>query len=443
MLAAVCAAGVAAAAAVGVRDAEHGTSGVTAALAAPAHRLVRRSKDNHDIEASGMPWQRAIAFCAAVGGVLLFMVTLGLVLQVTDRPRMEARHPGVAPVAGGYGAQRARSQRRMSQLPRPPSGRPQLGSSPSQIGLLDQVQPQPVASRRARREGRPSRQLPAPPQHLLASEPAPYLGLQMPPAARGPQAPPAGEYAEYTNATYQPGGPSRAPRTLPLPPDMGAPLMDAPAAPYSEYAASQSYAESSPFETHEVLSQSSMKQTPRSSRGYVPLPEPPIQMTHVAIEYAQPEPGYYDTPTYQQEVANYAAETSRDLRRKASTRSRTSGLERNGSQLSRVDSIGAGDHRRHSRKLPQPPVPRMTTSERIRALRSVTQDPYLDNPPLGEGDMPQPAPPVSVQELNGADALSYPVREEHRYTTHYGQSSQRGKRSLAGSDKPKHRYHPI
>ena len=96
MLAAVCAAGVAAAAAVGVRDAEHGTSGVTAALAAPAHRLVRRSKDNHDIEASGMPWQRAIAFCAAVGGVLLFMVTLGLVLQVTDRPRMEARHPGVA-----------------------------------------------------------------------------------------------------------------------------------------------------------------------------------------------------------------------------------------------------------------------------------------------------------------------------------------------------------
>ena len=236
---------------------------------------------------------------------------------------------------------------------------------------------------------------------------------------------------------------SRAPRTLPLPPDMGAPLMDAPAAPYSEYAASQSYAESSPFETHEVLSQSSMKQTPRSSRGYVPLPEPPIQMTHVAIEYAQPEPGYYDTPTYQQEVANYAAETSRDLRRKASTRSRTSGLERNGSQLSRVDSIGAGDHRRHSRKLPQPPVPRMTTSERIRALRSVTQDPYLDNPPLGEGDMPQPAPPVSVQELNGADALSYPVREEHRYTTHYGQSSQRGKRSLAGSDKPKHRYHPI
>lgn len=436
----MCAASVAAAAAVGAHDAERDASGAHATTAASTHRFVRRSKDNHEIEASGMPWQRAIGFCAAVGGVLLFMVALGLVLQVTDRPRMEARHPGMAPLPGGYQAQRARSQRRASQLPRPPSGRPQLGSSPSQIGLLDQVQPQPVASRRARREGRPSRQLPAPPQHLLASEPAPYLGLQMPPAARGQPAPTGGEYAEYTSGAYAPG-PSRAPRMLPLPPDAGAPLMEAPGAPYSEYAASHSYADSSPFETHEVLTQSSTKQTPRSSRGYVPLPEPPIQMTHVATEYVQPEPGYYDTPTYQQEVAHYA-DTSRDLRHKTSTRSRASGLERNNSQLSRVDSIGAGDHRRHSRKLPQPPVPRMTTSERIRALRSVTQETYLDDPPLG-ADAAQPAPPVSVQGLNGADTLSYPVREEHRYATHYGQTGPYGKRAVAGSDVSKHRYHPI
>ncbi|WFC96710.1 hypothetical protein MBRA1_003373 [Malassezia brasiliensis] len=438
-MAAVCAAGVAAAAAVDAHDAERGASGAHAALAS-THRLVRRSMTNHDVEASGMPWQRAIAFVAAVGGVLLFVLTLGLVLQVTDRPRMEARHPGAVPVPGGYQAQRARSQRHTSQLPRPPSGRPQLGSSPSQIGLLDQVQPQPVASRRARREGRPSRQLPAPPQHLLASEPAPYLGLQMPPTARGQLPPTGAEYAEYTSGAYAPG-PSRAPRMLPLPPDLGAPLIEAPGAPYSEYAASHSYADSSPFETQEVLTQSSTKQTPRSSRGYVPLPEPPIQMTHVATEYVQPEVGYYDTPTYQQEVAHYA-DAGREVRRKASTRSRGSGLERKSSQLSRVDSIGAGDPRRHSRKLPQPPVPRMSTTERIRALRSVMQDSYLDDPPLG-ADAAQPAPPVSVQALSGADALGYPVREEHRYATHYGHPNPYDRRAVAGSDVPRHRYYPI
>lgn len=412
-----------------------------------AHPLVRRSPYNHDIEASGMPWKNAVGFLAAIAFVLGVMIFLALVLQCANPPRMEARHFPVPQHAAPYAPTRARSQRRISQLPRPPSGRTQLGSSPSQVGLLDQVQPQPVTSRRARRDGRRSRQLPDPPQHLLASEPAaaaPYTEIAMPPAVRGQHAPQ--EYYEYTTPSAQPGS-SRRSRNLPLPPpDLGAPLMD-PVGAYSEYHEAPTYADASPFEAHDRALATRMP--PRSARGYVPLPEPPMQTPYPYTDAAPVEPGYYDTPVYQQELSRYS-EGNRSIHKQNSMRSRHSGLERTSSQLSRVDSIGAGDHRRHSRKLPQPPVPRMTTAERVKALRSVTQqDMYGDEAPVRPSrELPKPAPPVGLQDLYHPDALSYPVREEHRYGTgalrdepRYGSSNYRTRKS--SSDRPKHRYKPI
>lgn len=266
----------------------------------------------------------------------------------------------------------------------------------------------------------------------------------MPPAVRGQHAPQ--EYYEYTTPSAQPGS-SRRSRNLPLPPpDLGAPLMD-PVGAYSEYHEAPTYADASPFEAHDRALATRMP--PRSARGYVPLPEPPMQTPYPYTDAAPVEPGYYDTPVYQQELSRYS-EGNRSIHKQNSMRSRHSGLERTSSQLSRVDSIGAGDHRRHSRKLPQPPVPRMTTAERVKALRSVTQqDMYGDEAPVRPSrELPKPAPPVGLQDLYHPDALSYPVREEHRYGTgalrdepRYGSSNYRTRKS--SSDRPKHRYKPI
>ncbi|WFD00623.1 hypothetical protein MYAM1_003374 [Malassezia yamatoensis] len=409
------------------------------------YELARRSELNEQSEASGMPWKRAIGFLAAVGMVLVCMVLLGLLLQCTNRPRMEARHPISAP-SGSYPANRtARSMRRGSQMPRPLSQRAQLGSSPSQVGLLDQVQPQPVTSRRARNEAKRARQLPAPPQHLLNSEAAPYSEIKMPPAVHN-QGLPLEEYQDYTTITPQKhAGSSRKARPLPLPqPDFGTPLMDM-TAPYADSPSLQTYHETSPFESHEVLTQSSEKPTPRSSRGYVPLPEPPMQMTqyNTSSSYMLPDTAYYDTPTYHQEMLNYV-EPNQVLRHNNSQRSRRSGLERNNSQLSRVESIGAGDHRRHSRRLPQPPGSRMTTAERLKALRSVTDDMYTDDTsePVSRRH-PANAQPTDTSELYVNDSAQYPVREELRYATQYQPNQPRPKMVATALDSRKRRYNPL
>lgn len=379
----------------------------------------------------GMPWHHAVAFLAAVGFILAFMVLLALVLQCANPPRMEARHYGQPE----WQNQRMRSQRRVSQnpRPRPPSGRPQLGSSPSQVGLLDQVQPQPVSSRRSLREGHRSRQLPVPPQHRVNGEPAPYMGIQMPPAVRGQ--PLQDGYSDYTTTKH--AGPSRPARSLPAPPqDYGAPLMDS-MTPYHDYVGPQGYAEASPFESHETLNQPSVKAPSRSSRGYVPLPEPPVQMSHFYTEYAHPQQSYYDNGYHQHDAGSY--DTGRGLRHQNSTRSRRSGgLERTNSQLSRVESIGAGD-RRHSRRLPDTPnKPRMTTAERLQALRSATQDvTYAGEFPPHDASYPA----QEEQDFYTMDTMQYPIRDEHRYANHYGGA--RSTYSSGGSKPTYRRYNPI
>lgn len=414
-----------------------GAADALQARSAGAQSATLSRRDEHTIEQAGLPWRNGVAFVAAVGVVLVVMLILGTIMQFANPPRLEAHHTAFPTAGPASIPQRMRSQRRVSQAVRPPSGRNQIASSPSQIGLLDQAQPQPLTSRRARKEGRVSRQLPAPPpQHLMGNEPSPYMEIQMPPVARGQ--PVQSGYQDYTTGQYRHG----PPRALPAPPavDWTGGRADVYSAPYGDYSQAYGthYAEMSPFESHEALTQSSTKATPRSSRGYVAVHEPSSNMsaTQNYTDYAYPlEPYYEQEPQYQDHQPQ--------LNHKASTRSRNSQLSRNGSQLSRVDSIGAGDYRRHSRKLPQPPNgKRMTTAERIQALRTAKQDvSFTAEPRMTRKSRDLPEPPMDDHDLYAMDAMQYPVRDEHRYTSHYG--NRHNMWSSGQNEQTYYRYNPI
>lgn len=356
-----------------------------------------------------------MGFIAVVLLLLAIMLVISLILKAANPPRIEARHQGFP--TPWTGRQRVNSQYKGSQAPRPLSGR-QLGTTPSQIGLLDQAQPQPMGSQRGK-DSRVSRQLPAPPQFGRA-EAAPFMQIQVPPAVRGQSD--MGGHQNYTTGSPTMDAPAGAYRALPAPPPNGAPAGGMALAP---------------------VQRSPRKSQMRYSRGYIPLPEPPVTTAgQPYTDYSQPMQEYF-MPVPDEDTQAEAGTSA--LRHTTSTRSRRSQqLERNGSQLSRVESIGAGDHRRHSRRLPQPKQQRMTTAERINALRTAKQDTIMtvDSQAPRAAPAGSKLPEADFNDLYAMDALQYPVRGEHRYSTHYS-PHQRPPPAPVAQESAYQRYHPI
>lgn len=247
-------------------------------------------------------------------------------------------------------------------------------ASASTVGLLDQVQPQPMISK----------------QNLAESS---TLNMNGTNGSYMQQPMPTPLTARQPTYTYEGALVPHHSRPLPVAPGTNM-------SPFSENGSSY-------FDTRNDFEQLyfggvyDSKAAPpihhmmQNSFGYMPIPEPP----------APPKSVDYDCATHRI-VDHYsnAQSPSRpyrpSLRRNPSTYSRCSRNSQT-SQSSRIESIGAGD-RRHSRRLPEPP--KMSTAERIRALRAATAD-VMPAPTALESDM---------------GVMQYPVRENYRYQNHYG-----------------------
>lgn len=353
----------------------------------------------------GIRWQNALGFLAACCGVFCGMVLLAIILKFANPPHMEARHhtqgmyqyPVQGPPRSTFASHSKGTTRQPSFKRGGYPGTQQL-SSPSQQGLLDEVQPRPMASRRA---------LPVTPQDSYS-----YRGNQRPVSpvpltpAGGAIQPPIAARSVQTDGYATPGtydtplrGPSRQSGTAGVSSDSsssrgGQYSQYAQQQPYSysygqgqydpyqhnrysqyggydqngqyyrQYGQSQRYSnyggsQQNQFEGYATTEPQAQSNVPffgnRQSRGYVPLPNPPTGESHAQ---EPPEPWQL---AHRNQGNGLGYNTSH-----------RSQLSRNSSQLSRVESIGAGDYRRHSRRA-QKERQSVTTSERIAALRSAAQ----------------------------------------------------------------------
>ncbi|WFD30390.1 hypothetical protein MSPP1_001409 [Malassezia sp. CBS 17886] len=339
---------------------------VTLAAAAPVRRatvgevphMLQRRKKAFD---QGVDWRTAVAFLAAILAVLLVMMIVAIMLQFINPPRIEANH------ANPY--RRASRVRPSASAPRqrstlPPSGMMNLGTSPSQVGLLDQVQPRPMVSKTSLPDMMQVRQ--SMNGNTYQPSDAAVFNIQPPRAARGQS--PIYDYGRMAHGSI----PARA---LPLPPvEAGTPSYsdESSGKSHNDFMAAQTTQDISPFESLDGVPLNHPRPPYRSSHGYIPLPEPPM---------------FQD--------------------------------------LSRVESIGAGDYRRHSRwAAARAGQGRMSTSERITALRSAKQDVSFSAEPQTNycfsRELPVPSgAPVESSELYPVDAAHYPLREEPRYGARY------------------------
>lgn len=145
----------------------------------------------------------------------------------------------------------------------------------------------------------------------------------------------------------------------------------------------------------------SRQRSSRSSRGYVPLPEPPVSNQ---ARYSDGAGGYERASYYDGALSYYDSHPQGTDKTGEWRQSQTS-------QLSRVDSVGAGDHRRHSRRGRGTGRRHQSTAERIRALRSATADTDASVPSKYSNEQQAASYAYDTQ----LDMDQYPVREEYRY----------------------------
>lgn len=349
---------------------------------------------------------------------------LGLLLKLLNPPRLEARHATLTPV----GVRPAATGRRPTSEVKGHMDNAAL----SQTNLFTQPSAQGFSQA-------PSNAV-APYSYADASQSAPYLQATH----------------SSSNVALPTNKPSRSKarksRALPAPPiesygEQQYRYNSGYADPYATNSQDQS-----PFESqHEVVPAAASRPS-RLSRGYVPLPEPPVN-TNAYSDYRNDRISHYDGALNYYNQAQHTPNTSYHYRTKSGS-----------SQLSRVESIGAGDHRRHSTKRSRNGSTRkMTTAERVRALREANADArdnstnkaYADGTefdPYTDSDY-QPAYANDSAYSNGTyayvtddnESQYYPVKEEYRYAaaptvwdqTWYSQSPQH----YQGYQQ--HRYNPF
>ena len=321
---------------------------------------------------------------AACAVILAIMVIVGIFLKFTNPPRFEARHPMMpVGVTGGLGPSRRRQ-----------TMKPQLNTSPSQVGLLNQAQPVAMSSQVL---------LPDPAATVVPDTSYQAAYAQSQPYAESSSHPAAVSGSRRSDVHKK----SRQSRALPAPPIR--PYSDAPFGSGSAYSDPSSVQnETSPFETHALVP----TRANRKSRGYVPLPEPPI----VAQETYDAQPAHERQSYYDGALSYYNTQPTTSTPGAAET---STWRNSETSQLSRVESIGAGDYRRHSRR-GRGNGRKVTTAERIKALRAASyKDPfdtstavpasyqaYSDYPGYSE---------YPTYDSYATEHNQYPVREEYRY----------------------------
>ncbi|WFD34421.1 hypothetical protein MCUN1_001262 [Malassezia cuniculi] len=303
--------------------------------ASAVHELVKRKRVSLT---DTIPARWAISFFAGVFGVFILFIIIGLLLKLINPPRAQSRH-FAPPVRQGM---RQASTRRTAGY----------GPSQSQVRLLD-TQSQPYAT----------------PSYSYSDAPAavPQPRIQHPAATYN--------YDEMDRAdqrmVYPRGGYEYLPlrKASPMGFNMSA----------NDLSQSSPSLEDSPFEVYESNAYSPVSlhapttvasvQPQRQSRGPLPLPPKRTPSATRTRNYYQQ---YAPQPTEVQGTA-YSVYGAARPSRKASQRSTHSAVSRTSSQLSRVESIGAGDYRRSSRfdsgrydrRRSQ-----MTTAERLAALRA-------------------------------------------------------------------------
>ncbi|WFD05686.1 hypothetical protein MVES1_001018 [Malassezia vespertilionis] len=341
----------------------------------------------------GVKWSYAVAFVASVTAILAIMLVLAIICKFANPPRAPAQHFAFA--TSGSLRNGADENRRLSRAQRRGSTVRYPRGSTSQIGLLDQIQPVPVATQYE------PRKLPMPP--LQPGEKRASRLLPAPPVQQSVGMVPH-EIPSYASASS-----SRPPRILPQPPitDMLSPFRDE---------------GMSPFDSNEALATSHPS---RNARGYVPLPDP------AAYRNVHSENAYEGYPAQEGSDAYYTD---------SGPKQQLKGNPSQSSQHSRVESIGAGDYRRHSRKYKG----RMSTAERVNVLRATNTD--YDNTSESKSNKPPrelPYPPMSnreSEELYTTESAQYPVRDEHQYWGDY--DNRRWMQSTNNTGKI-YRYNPI
>ncbi|WFD19568.1 hypothetical protein MCAP1_001802 [Malassezia caprae] len=342
-----------------------------------------------------IPENSAIAFVVAFGALFIIVVLLGLLLKVLNPPRLEARHASLPPV----GVRPAATGRRRPALD--DKGRVSNAAA-SQANLLTQPSAQGYSPT-------PSNSV-TPYSYANVSQPAPYLQSTH-------------SSSDAALLSHKPGrSKARKSRALPVPPfesnaDQQYRYNSGNADPYAANIRDQS-----PFESQHEVAPATTTRPSRSSRGYVPLPEPPLN-TNAYSDYRDDRISYYDGALNYYNQPQRASNTSHHYRTKSGS-----------SQLSRVDSIGAGDHRRHNSKRSRKGSTRkMTTAERVRALREANADAKESSPskeyadgtafePYTDSGYHQPYANDSAYS-NGAyayvaddnESQYFPVKEEFRY----------------------------
>lgn len=212
--------------------------------------------------------------------------------------------------------------------------------------------------------------------------------------------------------------------------------------------------EQSPFDSQNDLALTTTRRPSRVSRGYVPLPEPPIN-TNV---YSDRD----DRVSYYGGALNYYNQSQNGSNSTQHRRTKSGS-----SQLSRVESIGAGDRRRHSKRGRNNSSRKMTTAERVRALREANADAQESSPSKGyaAGSASEPYTDSGYQQSYAYDSSNYskgayayvaddndseyyPVKEEYRYAyspSAWDQQSSSQSNYDQGYQQPlyQHRYNPF
>lgn len=401
-------------------------------------------EDENDVDDSHDSLQRvehpfisaAIAFVAACGSIFVVAVVLGSILKFTNPPRLEAFHPS----HGALLRQRAMNN---DQKVRPS----QADMSKSTVNLLHRMPPAAVSSQNLSANdpfegGEPVTQIATTSRYLQPEVPQTNAAMDLKPVAVSdstrqtrkkhrsralPQPPIAtadhGSSYQTGGAYYQDAyaGPSNVGTGYAADYDArygydkrwDTQAGYSNALPYSTYYQSSGLPnEVSPFNAYQVSPAMTQPygSSSRTSNGYAPLPD-------LTNNYAS-MPEYY-----------YNAETT--------TGSTSLRHNNSGASMHRVDSVSAGDHRRHSQRgrngtksrttsngMPSKRYSNTAYQRPTTAAQSATN--YQTSYPYTDGSYAYGyasyATPTYGYTDNGAydpSYASYPLRDEYKYSTPY------------------------
>jgi len=378
----------------------------------------------------------SIAFVAACGSIFVVAVVLGLILKFTNPPRLEAFHPS-------HGALLGQRARRHGQQVRSS----QADMSKSTVNLLHQMPPAAVSSQNLSASdpfegGEPVNQVATTSRYMQPGVPQAGATMDLQPAA-------------VSDSTGQSRRKHR-PRALPQPPitttHPGNSFQAGGAYYQNAYAGSSNvgmgyttdydlpygygkhwdtqagYSNALPYSTHYQSSGPPNEVSPfdaytvspavtqpfgssyRTPNGYAPLPD-------VSNNYASMPEYYYNAGI---------APNSTSLRHKNS-----------GASVHRVDSVSAGDHRRHSQRgkngtksrasshaaplkrysntAYQPPSTAAQYASNYQTSYPYTDGSYAD----GYASHAMPAYDYGDNATYHQNYASYPLREEYKYSTPY------------------------